>query len=146
MNREILFVPPEQGRLCSGCTKCCTWLVGEAFGQTFGDGHSCYFLKEDGCGVYESRPIGCRSFQCLWKTDLDIPLWLKPDHVDVILKKERLSRWEYISISFAGSPDSRVLEWARSQQDKNFIVFDTKEVISQDGEFKNFLKVMNKIL
>jgi hypothetical protein len=143
MKQEVTFIPPDRGRPCAGCTKCCQWLVAEVAGHKFGDGTPCYFLRDQGCGIYESRPIGCRSFQCLWKIDLNIPEWLKPNLVDVIMKTERLGTFEYVSISFAGNPDPRVFDWAREQKDMNFIIWNTKKVISNNEEFKNFYRVLN---
>jgi hypothetical protein len=59
------------------------------------------------------------------------------------MKTERLGVFEYVSISFAGNPDPRVFDWAREQKDMNFVIWNTKEVISNNEEFKNFYRVLN---
>ena len=144
--KKIIFIPPDKGRECAGCTQCCTWLSAEAYGFKFGSGVSCTFLKDNGCSIYESRPDGCRAFQCLWKTDLSIPEHLKPNLVNVILGEEYLGKFKYTSIVYAGRPDTTVFDWIQEQAQlgRNFIVWNTKEVISNNKEFKDFVGLISK--
>jgi hypothetical protein len=146
MQTSITFFPPDRGRSCDGCTRCCEWLSAEAYGFKFGNGLACTFLKGNGCGIYECRPDGCKAFQCHWKTELDIPEWLKPDQVNVIMAEERLSNFTYISVVYAGKPDKRVFEWFNEQSKLgiNFLIWHTRETISTDMDFKNYIKIMSK--
>jgi len=146
MQETITFFPPDRGRACNGCTKCCEWLSAEAYGFKFGNGLACTFLKDHGCGIYECRPNGCKAFQCHWKTESTIPEWLKPDQVNVIMAEERLSRFTYISVVYAGKPDKRVFDWMSEQSrlGVNFLIWNTKETISTDMDFKNYIKIMSK--
>jgi Fe-S-cluster containining protein len=146
MQASITFIPPDRGRACDGCTRCCEWLSAEAYGFKFGNGLPCTFLKGHGCGIYECRPNGCKAFQCQWKTELNIPEWLKPDQVNVIMAEERLSNFTYISVVYAGKPDKRVFEWfdEQSKLGINFLIWHTKETISTDMDFKNYIKIISK--
>ena len=143
---SITFIPPDQGRACDGCTKCCEWPSAEAYGFKFGNGLPCTFLKDSGCGIYECRPTGCRSFQCYWKTQLAIPEWLKPNNSNVIMSEEQLAQYKYISILYAGKPKKSVFDWMHEQSKLgvNFLIWNTKETISIDMNFKNFVKIMSK--
>jgi Fe-S-cluster containining protein len=144
--QTVTFFEPDRGRPCDGCTKCCTWLRAEAYEYKFGDGVSCGYLKDTGCGIYETRPDGCRSFQCYWKTNLEIPEWLKPNQVNVIMKHEYISRFKYINICFAGEPDPRIYDWMEEQSNLgiNFKVYDTKQIISKDKDFILFHELLSK--
>jgi hypothetical protein len=146
MQQTITFIPPDRGRACNGCTKCCTWLSAEAFGFKFGEGLSCTFLNTCGCSIYESRPDVCKAFQCLWKTDLTIPEWLKPDLVNVIMIEKQLSKFKYIEIIYADKPNPKIFDWCREQSalGLSFMIFDTKEIISNNKDFKDLVKVISK--
>jgi hypothetical protein len=144
--QTITFFEPDRGRPCNGCTQCCTWLSSEAFGFKFGSGLPCTFLKDSGCSIYECRPDGCKAFQCLWKTDIDIPEWLKPNQSNVIMAEERFGNFTYICIVYAGKPDLRVFDWINEQVEKdiNFMIWNTREVFSNNKDFKDFMKVISK--
>jgi len=144
--QTITFIPPERGRPCDSCTKCCQWLTAEVDGFAFGEGVACKFLAATGCSRYSTRPDGCRSFQCLWKTDLTIPEWLKPNLVDVIMKQEYLGNFNYITVVHAGNPAAQVLDWCKQEALKgtNFIIHNTGEVISNNKDFEDLIKVISK--
>lgn len=53
-------------RSCGTCSLCCTVLRVDELGKRAGD--DCLHQRgENGCGIYESRPAICRSYQCLWR-------------------------------------------------------------------------------
>ena len=146
MQQTITFIPPDSGRACNGCTKCCEWLTAEAYGFKFGNGLPCTFLKGSGCGIYECRPDGCKSFQCYWKANINIPEWLKPSNVNIIMGKEQMGPFEYVSVMYAGKPDVKVFDWMQEQANTgiNFLIWNTKEVVSNDLNFKQYIKVISK--
>lgn len=74
-------------RDCGECTACCTWMIGEAYGNKFGNGISCKFLKECGCGIYEDRPQVCKGYQCAWSQSL-FPEEMRPDKCGIIVSVE----------------------------------------------------------
>lgn len=102
-------------RECGSCTKCCEGhLVGEALGHRFYKGRPCHFVAiGKGCTVYAKRPQDpCIKYKCGWLTNEDIPEWLKPDLVDVIIDYRELEGHKYIKLTEAGSVvSSRVLNW-----------------------------------
>jgi len=53
-------------RSCGTCSLCCTVLRVDELGKRAGEDcrHQC---GEQGCGIYETRPPICRSYQCLWR-------------------------------------------------------------------------------
>ena len=53
-------------RSCGTCSLCCTVLRVDELDKRAGD--DCLHQRgENGCGIYESRPAICRSYQCLWR-------------------------------------------------------------------------------
>lgn len=101
-------------RECDGCTKCCEgWATGEAHGHKFYPGRKCFFVGERGCTIYKDRPQEpCVNFKCQWLINNDIPEWMKPNLVNVILVEENKNNIKYITVKEAGSPlDSSVLSW-----------------------------------
>ncbi len=74
-------------RECGECTACCTWLVGNAFGQEFGNGKSCKFLDCNKCGIYNKRPEVCKAYQCAWSQYL-LPEEMRPDKCGYLVSVE----------------------------------------------------------
>ena len=53
-------------RSCGTCSLCCTVLRVDELGKRAGN--DCTHQRGDqGCGIYETRPSICRSYQCLWR-------------------------------------------------------------------------------
>lgn len=102
-------------RKCGSCTKCCEGhLLGEALGYSFYPGKPCHYLAiGKGCTVYSQRPKEpCVSYTCGWITNSDIPEWLKPDAVNVIIDQRTLGKHTYLNLREAGSTvPSKVLNW-----------------------------------
>ena len=63
---EMNVQQPEKPsfRECGSCTECCTLLEIPTLQKP--PRKRCPNLCKSGCGVYESRPSECRSFQCFW--------------------------------------------------------------------------------
>lgn len=101
-------------RKCDGCTACCEgWLHGQAEGQYFQAGRPCHFKCEKGCSIYENRPENpCRTYECEWKTNLEIPEWMKPNLSEVIITRRNWKNGEYLEINEMGNTiKSVVLNW-----------------------------------
>jgi hypothetical protein len=41
-----------------------------------------------GCGIYEARPHACRSFECIWLMDPEMPHRFRPDQTKVVLDQD----------------------------------------------------------
>lgn len=103
-------------RSCDGCTKCCEgYLTGEAEGKTFYPGKPCHFVTIDkGCSIYTKRPKDpCVTYVCAWRSDDELPMWMKPSEVDAIVdKRVTTNGTRYLHVHEAGSSlSSRVLTW-----------------------------------
>lgn len=108
---------PSLKKSCDGCTKCCEgYLSGEAYGKTFFPGKPCHFvIPGQGCSIYAKRPHDpCVTYQCKWRIDDDLPLWMKPSLIGSIIDERQTAKGvPYIKIHPAGDAklDSRVLSW-----------------------------------
>ena len=102
-------------RKCGSCTKCCEGhLLGEALGHSFYPGKPCHFIAiGQGCTVYSQRPQDpCVAYKCSWLTNLDIPEWLKPNLVNVIIDERIIEGHPYFNLREAGSTvPANVLNW-----------------------------------
>ena len=74
---------------CGACTMCCTVLAVPEINKL--ENVRCKYLTEKGCGIYETRPLACKQFECLWlSTRLDpvppitMPAATRPDRSKVI--------------------------------------------------------------
>ena len=127
------------GRSCDGCTKCCEgWLFGTAYGYDFNPYKKCAFLNQ-GCTIYPMRPQDpCKSFECQWKVNRNLPEWLKPDKSDVIILKKYIDIFDYLMIFPTGKKISqKVYDWA-----EEYSKLDVKNhvVVSEQNTYKLFSK------
>ncbi len=85
----------KQPRECSSCTACCDgWISITINGQAVGLDHPCPHRTDQGCGIYQERPVNpCRTFKCEWLIDgSPLPDWMKPDNSRVIVMFNKYSR------------------------------------------------------
>src|SRR6266704_976050 len=61
---RLLSETPQSGRRCGECTACCTVLAVNELHKPMR--WACDHVSCAGCAVYDSRPRGCRQFNCLW--------------------------------------------------------------------------------
>ena len=81
-------------------------------------GRPCRYKATDGCSIHEQRPTDpCKAYECLWLKSEDMPLWMKPDQIDVIFSDRMTPYGEpYWVVTEAGSRlDSLVLSWIIDQ-------------------------------
>lgn len=103
-------------RSCDNCTKCCDgWLSANVNGIQMAPGRPCQFVRTGkGCGIYSKRPHDpCRSYQCGWLTDGDLPEWMKPSEINAIVDHRRTNNGTfYYNIVEAGEDlSAQVLTW-----------------------------------
>lgn len=117
-------------RQCEQCNACCIWLNGNSYGHAFGNGKSCFFLK-DKCSIYETRPEVCKKYYCAWMQNL-FPEWMRPDKSKVIISVENWSKGQFL----------RVIEMGQKMSDKvlleiqNFCqTYKCPSIIQYDGKF-----------
>lgn len=98
-------------RACDGCTKCCEgWLAGTIHGKNMFPGRPCHFMGKAGCTIYADRPENpCKTFECEWLTNPELPEWAKPAQCNAIIHRKTwrdaqgVLRW-YYNIVEAGEP------------------------------------------
>jgi hypothetical protein len=57
-------------------------------------GTACVHLaRGGGCGIYAERPHACRSFECVWLMDPEMPHRFRPDQTKVMLDQDAEGRW-----------------------------------------------------
>jgi len=113
-------------RECGGCTACCTWLIGDAYGHSFGGGKSCKFLGCNGCEIYETRPETCKRYFCAWTQEL-IDEDLRPDKSGVLVSVENNNQGQYLKVVeiVKGSINNTIVEYFQNwgQKMNTLIVF-----------------------
>lgn len=62
---------------CKGCTACCTHMNIVEIGSPAGE--RCDHEVHHGCGIYESRPEGCKKFICGWAQGVLPDEWFPPN-------------------------------------------------------------------
>lgn len=85
-------------RICGECTECCTGtLEGTVDGHEFNVTTACFFLQDNKCNRYETRPDNpCKNYSCMWLNDESIPDFMRPDLSNVVLTKLNINGIEYI--------------------------------------------------
>jgi hypothetical protein len=72
--------PLVPGRACDGCSECCIIMTIDAPELRKLSGERCHnLLPTNRCGLYETRPNGCRTFFCGWRMLKWVKTELRPD-------------------------------------------------------------------
>lgn len=66
---------------CGSCQECCK---GTLTGMTQVNNSKCQHLC-NGCSIYNDRPKECVQYNCGWKRDPSMPLWMRPDKSRTII-------------------------------------------------------------
>jgi hypothetical protein len=70
---------------CGECVMCCEWLDIETEGLSKKAGALCEHCTGGGCGIYQTRPVLCRTFFCGWRLIPQLgPDW-RPDRSGVMI-------------------------------------------------------------
>ncbi|MBV8976725.1 MAG: YkgJ family cysteine cluster protein [Alphaproteobacteria bacterium] len=79
-------MPLVPGRVCGGCTVCCSELHIEAAELKKLAGVRCPNLDGGGlCAIYATRPGTCRDFECGWKLTATLSDAWRPDRSGIVL-------------------------------------------------------------
>ncbi|MEZ6183784.1 MAG: hypothetical protein R3F62_02110 [Planctomycetota bacterium] len=68
----------SEEKTCGDCTACCGPTAMPLAG-VFAAFERCQHAKPKGCGIYATRPQGCRNFECLWLLSDHWGAELRPD-------------------------------------------------------------------
>jgi hypothetical protein len=77
------FFEPEGS--CGECVMCCEWLDIETEGLSKKAGVLCQHCHGGGCGIYETRPVLCRTFFCGWRLIPKLGDDWRPDRSGVMI-------------------------------------------------------------
>lgn len=81
-----------RAKSCGPCTLCCKLLAVGELGKPMSQW--CAHLKPGaGCGIYETRPHSCRTFECVWLMDPEMPHRFRPDQTKVVLDQDPEGLW-----------------------------------------------------
>lgn len=98
---------------CGACTKCCDGELGVPYPSTT---KACLFLN-NGCSIYEIRPdFPCKSFNCGWIRDKNMPEQLKPNKSNIVFYNRSNSGIKYLDVIEVGEISNesrdRVLQYS----------------------------------
>ncbi|WP_374470425.1 YkgJ family cysteine cluster protein [Phenylobacterium sp.] len=81
----------ERLKTCGSCTLCCKVMAVSELSKP--GGTLCVHARPGkGCGIYETRPQGCRAFACVWLMDREMPHRFRPDQTKVVLDMDHEGR------------------------------------------------------
>jgi hypothetical protein len=80
-----LLVELVAGRQCGECTVCCTTLHIDTAEFRKRPGIRCQHLCAQGCSIYATRPIACRTYHCGWRYLGFLSESWRPDRSGVLL-------------------------------------------------------------
>jgi hypothetical protein len=76
-----------RAKSCGPCTMCCRVMAVEEL-QKPGGILCAHARPGQGCGIYETRPHACRTFECVWLMDPEMPHRFRPDQTKVVLDQD----------------------------------------------------------
>lgn len=81
-----------RSKSCGPCTMCCKVLPVAALEKPTGS-PCVHIARGGGCSIYADRPAACRSFECVWLMDPEMPHRFRPDQAKVMLDQDADGRW-----------------------------------------------------
>jgi hypothetical protein len=99
-NYDLDLVP---GRSCGDCTLCCTVLAIDQPEMQKEAGVPCRHCQ-DGCAIYETRPVLCRDYHCGWRQLPILDDGWRPDRSGVFVEVEVIEGETAISMVLVGNP------------------------------------------
>ena len=86
---DLVLGPAIPARACGDCVACCQVLNIDEPDMVKPADQLCMHCTGVGCGVYDSRPQVCRSWDCVWRRIDSMPLQTRPDHLGVLWTIDR---------------------------------------------------------
>ena len=132
-------------RNCNGCTACCDgWLNGKVNEHYFYPGKKCYYVTDNGCSIYNTRPeMPCKIFRCGWLIDKEVPDWMKPSAVQaIILSTEQTNKGTTLEIIawFKQLYNQGKIKKRQNQSEEEFLL-EIKETIKKYGKYLLLLEL-----
>ncbi len=111
-------------RNCDGCTKCCEgYLPATIKGHDIYPGKPCQFVVLGvGCSIYEDRPERpCRTYQCFWKVNDDVPEKFKPSETGTIITWANVTGFKELMLVASPVHNEELVDWFAEYVTKNSI-------------------------
>lgn len=81
----------ERAKICGPCTLCCKVMAVAELEKPMGA--ACVHCRpRQGCSIYQTRPKACRTFECVWLMDPEMPHRFRPDQTKVVLDQDHDGR------------------------------------------------------
>lgn len=115
-------------RECGECTKCCEWLIGEAYGWDFGgENKACRFMDCNGCKVHRFRPNLCINYFCAWTQEL-LPEEMRPDRCGILASVENKEDTQYLKLVGELNSDTELFfkEWSKKMNTP--VIFNNRKL------------------
>jgi hypothetical protein len=131
--------------ICGSCNVCCNGsLIGEAYGNKFGEGTPCSFLECDKCTIYDDRPEVCRNYECAYTQDI-IPNLERPDLSGILTSvKTKIDGQQFLESIIVGPHNQHQVklidEFAKSYNTKHTIINNTQPDVDCLSEVIETLK------
>ncbi len=77
----------ENAKSCGPCTMCCKVLAVNELAKPMGV-RCAHLAGAGGCSIYPDRPHACRTFECVWLMDPEMPHRFRPDQTKVVLDQD----------------------------------------------------------
>jgi len=84
-------------RQCGDCTLCCKMLYVSVYESPIGE-YCKHCIPDNSCSIHEERHTLCRTFDCLWIKQTQIPESYRPDRCHVLfeLPSHSLVYWAHV--------------------------------------------------
>ncbi len=86
---DLILGPALDSRPCGDCVACCEVLNIAEPDMVKPAGQMCMHCTGSGCGIYDSRPQVCRSWDCVWRRIDSMPPQTRPDQMGVVFTIDR---------------------------------------------------------
>jgi hypothetical protein len=127
---------------------CCTGFVyGSAYGHVFKDDVKCKFLNNN-CTIYETRPEGCKGFNCFWLLEMFPEEW-KPNIVNFLGYEINSVKYKFYKFIFKNKFDDSIFlqidDFCKKNKMPYVVKYEEEWFIHGTDDFKKHIKINSEI-
>jgi len=86
---DIILGKAKPERACGDCVACCEVLNIDTAEMVKPANQMCMHCTGKGCGIHETRPEVCRTWDCVWRRIESMPPETRPDRLGVLFTIDR---------------------------------------------------------
>jgi hypothetical protein len=86
---DIVLGAAKSDRACGDCVACCQVLNINEPEMVKPADQMCMHCTGKGCGIYDTRPSVCRTWDCVWRRIPSMPAATRPDKLGVVFTIDR---------------------------------------------------------